>query len=137
MIEELDMPRQSKYIQAQVQKLIDRADMYGRNAQSYRRKASGKFRRVSRKDLMSPGQTDPDFAYMNPDLDNWDWDTDGKMQAGMDLSQTLRKDYACLNDAAADDSLDSMLATIGKMRAAGATKSDMDRAWAIFHAAQS
>ena len=131
------MPRQSKYIKAQIQKLIDRADMYGRKAKSYRMKAAGKFRKVGRGDFMSPGQTDPDFAYMNPDRDNWDWDPDGKVTDDVNRSQALRKDYACLNDAAADDSLDLMLATIGKMRAAGANKSDMDRAWAIFHAAQS
>ena len=131
------MPRQTKYKAAQVQKLIDRASMYGRKAASYRLKASGKFRKVGRDGFQSPGQTDPDFSYMNPGLDNWDWDPDGKVTDDVNRSQAFRKDYACLNDMAADDSLDLMIETIGKMRAAGANKDDMDRAWAIYSSAQS
>jgi len=131
------MPRQTKYKAAQVQKLMDRASMYGSNAQSYRRKAGAKFRKVGSGEFQSPGQTDPDFAYMNPDLDNWDWDPDGKITDDVNRSQAFRKDYACLNDMYADDSLDLMIETIGKMRAAGATRSDMDRAWAIYSSAQS
>ena len=55
------MPKQTKYIKAQVQKLIDRASMYAGKAASYRMKASGKFRKVGRDEFQSPGQTDPAF----------------------------------------------------------------------------
>lgn len=131
------MPRQTKFKAAQVQKLIDRASMYAGKADMYRGKADSKFGRIGTKDPQSSGQTDPDFSYMNPDLDNWDWDSDGRAQAGMDKSRAMKKDYACLNDMYADVSLDLMIETIGKMRAAGATKDDMDRAWAIYSSAQS
>lgn len=131
------MPRQTKFKAAQVQKLIDRAQMYAEESGTYRGKAGSKFGRIGIKDPQSSGQTDADFTYMNPDLDNWDWDSDGRAQAGMDKSRAMKKDYACLNDMYADDSLDLMIETIGKMRAAGATKDDMDRAWAIYSSAQS
>lgn len=111
--------------------------MYAGKADMYRGKADSKFGRIGIKDPQSSGQTDPDFSYMNPDLDNWDWDSDGRAQAGMDKSRAMKKDYACLNDMYADNSLDLMIETIGKMRAAGATKDDMDRAWAIYSSAQS
>lgn len=131
------MPKQTKYIKAQVQKLIDRASMYAGKSARYRRTADLKFRRIGGSDPQSPGQTDAEFAYMNPDLDNWDWDSDGQMQSSMDTGQTMRKDYACLSDMGADEALDAMIETIGKMRAAGATRSDMNRAWAIYSSAQS
>lgn len=131
------MPKQTKYIKAQVQKLIDRASMYAGKSARYRRTADLKFRRISGLDPQSSGQTDAEFTYMNPDLDNWDWDADGKVQDGLESSQTMRKDFACLSDMGADEALDAMIETIGKMRAAGATRSDMDRAWAIYSSAQS
>ena len=59
---------------------------------------------------------------MNPDLDNWDWDPDGKVTDDVNRSQAYRKDYACLNDMDADDSLDLMIETIGKMRRQARTK---------------
>ena len=131
------MPRQRKHQAAAVQKLIDRASMYAGKADMYRGKADSKFGRIGIKDPQSSGQTDPDFSYMNPDLDNWDWDSDGRAQAGMDKSRAMKKDYACLNDMYADNSLDLMIETIGKMRAAGATRDEMDQAWAIYSSAQS
>ena len=131
------MPRQRKHQAAAVQKLIDRASMYAGRAARYRRSADIKFGRISGQDPQPSGQTDADFAYMNPDLDNWDWDTDGRSQSGAENSQIMRKDFACLSDMGADESLDLMLETIGRMREAGATRSDMDRAWALFNSAQS
>lgn len=131
------MPRQTKYVKAQVQKLIDRAEMYAGKAARYRRTADLKFRRISSSDPQSPGQVDQEFAYMNPDLDNWDWDPDASLQTGLENSVNMRKDYACLSDMGADEALDAMVETIGKMRAAGATRADMDRAWAIYNSAKS
>lgn len=124
------MPRQRKHQAAAVQKLIDRAQMYGSDSQSYRAKASKRFRQLPRIDQ---SDSDSDFEYMNPDLDNWD----SGEPSGMAIAQTLNKDFGCLNDMYADDALDLMLETIGRMREAGATRSDMDRAWSLFHSAQS
>lgn len=137
LFEGLVMPKRTKNMIQQVQQLMDRVAMYGANAKSYRLKASGKFRKVGRGDFQSPGQTDAEFAYMNPDLDNWDWDPDGRVTDDVNRSQAYRKDYACLNDMGADESLDLMLATIEKLRPAGATRAEMDQAWAMFNSAQS
>lgn len=130
------MPKRTKNMIQQVEKLIDRASMYGSDSQSYRSKAGKRFRQVARFDCDATGSS-ADFEYMNPDLDNWDTDSDGRAQTGMGIAQTLSKDFGCLNDMYADDSLDLMIETIGKMRAAGATRADMDRAWAIYSSAQS
>jgi hypothetical protein len=126
------MPKQTKYIKAQVQKLIDRASMYSELAIDYAQKADRKYRRVS---LPSDAaESAAEFAYMNPDLDNWD--SDGE-STGAEASQAMRKEYAGLCDQATSENLDLMIETIGKMRAAGANKDDMDRAWAIYSSAQS
>lgn len=126
------MPRQTKFKAAQVQKLIDRAEMYGDLSTQYRGKANGKYRRIA--SPSDAAEADAEFAYMNPDLDNWDGDGEA---SGAEASQAMRKEYAGLCDQAASENLDLMIETIGKMRAAGATKDDMDRAWAIYSSAQS
>ena len=126
------MPRQRKHQAAAVQKLIDRASMYSGLAIDYAQKADRKYRRVS---LPSDAaESAAEFSYMNPDLDNWDSDGD---TTGAEASQAMRKEYAGLCDQAASENLDLMIETIGKMRAAGATRADMDRAWAIYSSAQS
>ena len=130
------MPRQRKHQAEAVQKLIDRAAMYGSDSQSDRAKAGKRFRQVARVDSDAEGSVS-DFNYMNPDLDNWDTDADGRSQSGLATSQALSKDFGCLNDMYADDALDLMVETIGKMREAGATKADMDRAWSVYYSAQS
>lgn len=124
------MPKRTKNMIEQVQQLTDRAAMYGRDSRSYRNKASTRFRQVARQDH---SDSDSEFAYMNPDRDDWDIGE----PAGAAISQALNKDFGCLNDMYADDALDLMLETIGKMRAAGATRAEMDNAWALFNSAQS
>lgn len=126
------MPRQRKHQAAAVQKLIDRAEMYGDLSTQYRGKANGKYRRIARPS--DAAEADAEFAYMNPDLDNWDGDGEA---SGAEASQAMRKEYAGLCDQAASENLDLMLETIGRMREAGATRSDMDRAWQVFLSAQS
>jgi len=126
------MPKRTKNMIQQVEKLIDRASMYSDLATDYAQKADRKYRRVS---LPSDAaESAAEFAYMNPDLDNWD--SDGE-STGAEASRAMRKEYAGLCDQAASENLDLMIETIGKMRAAGATKDDMDRAWAIYSSAQS
>lgn len=131
------MPVRTKNIVRQVQELTDRAEMYAGRAARYRRSADIKFGRISGQEPQPSGQTDAEFAYMNPDLDNWDWDADGRSQSGAENSQIMRKDFACLSDMGADESLDLMLETIGRMREAGATRAEMENAWAMFSSAQS
>lgn len=126
------MPRQRKHQAAAVQGLIDRASMYGDLASQYRARAGSKYRRIARPS--DAAEADAEFAYMNPDLDNWDSEGD---TSGADASQALRREYAGLCDQAASENLDLMLETIGRMREAGATRSDMDRAWQVFFSAQS
>ena len=128
--EGLVMPRRTRNMIQQVQELSDRAEGYGRDSQSYRAKANRRFRQVARIDN---SDSDSDFEYMNPGLDNWD----SGEPAGLAISQTLNKDFGCLNDMYADDALDLMLETIGRMREAGATRAEMDNAWAMFSSAQS
>ena len=126
------MPKRTKNMIQQVEKLIDRASMYSELAIDYAQKADRKYRRVS---LPSDAaESAAEFAYMNPDLDNWD--SDGE-STGAEASQAMRKEYAGLCDQATSENLDLMIETIGKMRAAGANKDDMDRAWAIYSSAQS
>jgi hypothetical protein len=114
----------------QVQQLTDRAAYYGREVASCRNKASRRFRQVA---TLDQSDSDSDFAYMNPGLDNWD----SGDSSGAAISQALSKDFGCLNDMYADDALDLMIETIGKMRAAGATRAEMDNAWSLFNSAQS
>jgi hypothetical protein len=118
----------------QVQQLVDRAEMYAGRAKRYRRSADLKFGRVMSPEAHAAGQSDEEFSYMNPDLDNWDAE-DG--MSGADSSQVMRKDFGCLSDMGADESLDLMIETIGKMPAAGATRAEMDNAWSMFNSAQS
>ena len=126
------MPKRTKNMIQQVEGLISRAEMYSGLAIDYSQQADRKYRRVS---LPSDAaEVAAEFSYMNPDLDNWDSDGD---TTGVEASQALRKEHAGLCDQAASENLDLMIETIGKMRAAGATKADMDRAWAIYSSAQS
>ena len=124
------MPKRTKNMIQQVQQLMDRAAYYAGEVSSCRDKANKRFRQVSRLDIQD---SDSEFEYMNPGLDNWD----SGEPSGAAISQVLNKDFGCLNDMYADDALDLMLETIGKMRAAGATRAEMDQAWAVFNSAQS
>jgi hypothetical protein len=126
------MPRQRIHQAQAVQKLIDRAAMYADLSMDYAQQANRKYRRIA--PASDDAELAADFAYMNPDLDNWD--SDGE-QSGAEASQALRKESAGLCDQATSENLDLMIETIGKMRAAGATRADMDRAWAIYSSAQS
>ena len=126
------MPKRTRNMIRQVQELSDRAEMYGDLSTQYRGKANSKYRRIARPS--DAAEADAEFAYMNPDLDNWDGDGEA---SGAEASQAMRKEYAGLCDQASSENLDLMLETIGRMREAGATRSDMDRAWSLFNSAQS
>lgn len=126
------MPKRTKNMIRQVQELTDLTEMYGDLSTQYRGKANGKYRRIARPS--DAAEADAEFAYMNPDLDNWDGDGEA---SGAEASQAMRKEYAGLCDQAASENLDLMLETIGRMRAAGAIRAEMDNAWAMFSSAQS
>ena len=46
------------------------------------------------------------------------------------------KEWAMLWDGCKDQNLDRMLEVIGRLRAAGAVKADMDKAWEVFMSVQ-
>ena len=132
------MPKQSKYIKAQVGKLKAKARMYARQVNGSKStkgrkgwvgsasKADGKWSRVGKENPV-----DGDFEYFNPDLEDWSVDC-GDPHVGKEAS----KEWAMLWDGCKEQQVDRLLDAIEKMRPAGAVKADMDEAWEVFASVQ-
>ena len=120
------MPVQTQSIKRRVGKLIDSVESYGANVVNCSQRAGGKWSRIARENPDSG-----DFEYFNPDLE--DWDVDGGMPSS---GAEFAKEWAMLWDGCKDQNLDRMLEVIGRLRAAGAVKADMDKAWEVFMSVQ-
>lgn len=120
------MPRQRLHQKKAVNKLIDSVENYGANVVNCSRRAGGKWTRIARENPESG-----DFEYFNPDLE--DWNVDGGMPNG---GAEFAKEWAMLWDGCKEQNLDRMLEVIGRLRAAGAVKADMDKAWEVFMSVQ-
>lgn len=132
------MPKQTKYIKAQVGKLQSKVKMYARQVNGSKStkgrkgwvgsaaKADGKWGRIGKENPESG-----DFEYFNPDLEDWNTDS-GMPHMGKEAS----KEWAMLWDAKKEQEIDRMLDAIEKMRPAGAVRADMDKAWEVFASVQ-